>query len=203
MGGLAVLLLLGFYLWGAYKIVRLAKPRWAKALVILVVILIPTADAVYGRIKLRQMCEAEGGLKVYKVMEGVEGFDNPKDEPLEQWLRINGFKFIEGIDRSGKPSRMSLRADGTIALELGVAPISKYFYEDTHGNSDDIFYRIEKTIRVRNTDEVLSRAVNFSYAGGWVERFVDSLYAARGTAGRCGPDVLITELVTKTLKPIK
>jgi len=62
MGGLAVLLLLGFYLWGAYKIVRLAKPRWAKALVILVVILIPTADAVYGRIKLRQMCEAEGGL---------------------------------------------------------------------------------------------------------------------------------------------
>lgn len=49
MGGLAVLFLLGLYfvltVWAVYEV----KPLWAKGLVLLAALLIPTADAVYGR----------------------------------------------------------------------------------------------------------------------------------------------------------
>ena len=74
MGGLLGLLLIGLYIGGAYKIVQWIKPIWGKTLAVVVVVLIPTADAVYGRIKLKQMCEADGGLKIYRTVEGVEGF---------------------------------------------------------------------------------------------------------------------------------
>lgn len=77
MGGLLVLVLIGLYVWGAYKIVRRTPPIWAKALVVIAAVLIPTADAVYGRYKLKQICAAEGGLRIYRVVEGVAGFDNP------------------------------------------------------------------------------------------------------------------------------
>jgi len=203
MGGLLILVLIGLYIWATKKAIYRVQPAWGKALVVLTAVLLPTTDAVYGRFKLRQMCEAEGGLRIFRVVEGVAGFENPKGSPLEQWIRNGGFRFIEGTDPSGKPSRMSLQVDGTVALEVGVAPISEYVYGDTHGNSDDIYYRIEKAIRVRKTGEVLSRTVNFSYAGGWAERLIAGVYASRGQAGTCGQDISITELVTKTLKPIK
>jgi hypothetical protein len=203
MGGLLVLALIAGYVWGVSKLFRRVHPWWAKALVIIAAILIPTVDAVYGRIKLKQMCATEGGLHIYRVVERVAGFGKTKGEPVEQWLRREGYKFVEGIDRSDKPSRMSLQDDGTIVLEVGIVPISEYVYEEKLGSSSDIFSRTEKSVRVKTTGEILSRAINISYAGGWFERFVSGLYAARGTAGTCGPNILITEIVTTTLKPTK
>lgn len=203
MGGLLVLFLIGLYVWVAYKVVRRARPIWGKALIVVVAILIPTADAVYGRYKLMEMCAAEGGLRIYRVVEGVAGFDDPKSRPTEGWLTKHGYQFIEGEELSGKRFRLSRRPDGTFLREEGITPISEYVYEIELGDAKDIFYRIEQRIRVRATGEILSRAVNFSYAGGWFERFVNGLYAARGTAGTCGPDVDITRFVAQTLKPIK
>jgi hypothetical protein len=56
MGGLLVLVLVGLYLWIAYVAVRKVPKVWGKALALVVVVLIPTADAVYGRIKLKHLC---------------------------------------------------------------------------------------------------------------------------------------------------
>ena len=81
--------------------------------------------------------------------------------------------------------------------------MTKYIYEMDKGDSQDIYIRSGSHIRVRRTGEVLSRDVNINYAGGWFERFVSGLYAARGTAGMCGPIVSKHELIFKTLKPIK
>lgn len=203
MGGLAVLALLGLYVWGAYKAVALAKPRWAKVLVTLVIILIPTADAVYGRIRLRQMCETEGGLHIYRVVEGAEGFDDPESVPYEQWLKEDGYKFVEGVEIGGKRSRLRRQQDGKLIREVGISPISEYIYEMDPGNYRNIYDRSGSQVRVRNTGEILSRDINVNYAGGWFERFVNGIYAARGTAGTCGPIVSKHELVTRTLKPIK
>lgn len=203
MGGLLVLFLIGLYVWLAYKVVRRARPLWGKAVIVVVAILIPTVDAVYGRYKLKEMCAAEGGLRIYRVVEGVAGFDNPKFQPDEGWITQNGYKFVEGKELSGKRSRLSRRPDGTFWREEGITPISEYVFEYELGDTKDIFLRIEKRIRVRATGEILSRTVNFSYAGGWLERFINGLYAARGTAGTCGPDVDITRFVAQTLKPSK
>ena len=202
MGGLLVLALIAGYIWGAAKLFKKVGPYWAKVLVVIAAILIPTADAVYGRIKLKQMCEAEGGLHIYRVVEGVEGFEDPESRPTEGWLMKHGYRFVEGREANGKHSRLILEPDGTVSRELDVALKSQFLYEATLGNTSDIYVRIEKSVRVRNSGEILSRTINISYAGGWFERFVAGLYAARGTAGTCGPNIPITELITKTLKPI-
>lgn len=203
MGGLLVLALIGAYGWGAAKLFKQIDQYWAKALVVVAAILIPTADAVYGRIKLKQMCEAEGGLHVYRVVEGVEGFDDPRTAPYEDWITKYGYRVVEGDEINGKESRLSLLPDGSILRETGISPTSKYIYELDKGNPRDTYHRIESRVRVRDSGEILSRSINFRYAGGWFEGFVSGFYAAKGNAGNCGPIIYPVELITKTLKPIK
>ena len=74
MGGLAVFSLIGLYFFIFYKIVKAIKSKRYKWLAIAILSLIPTADAVVGRIYLQHLCSIEGGLKVYRVAKGVEGF---------------------------------------------------------------------------------------------------------------------------------
>ena len=203
MGGLLILFLAGLYIWGTNKLVRRIQPIWGKALIVIAAILIPTADAVYGRYKLKEMCAAEGGLHIYRVVEGVAGFDNPKFQPDEGWLTKHGYKFIEGKELSGKRFRLSLRPDGTFLREEDITPISEYVYEDEHGNDKDIYSRYEQRIRVRATSEILSKAVNISYEGGWLERFAAGVYAAKSYAGSCqeGADrIWPDQIVMQTLK---
>ena len=202
MGGLLVLSLIAGYIWGAAKLFKRVGPYWMKALVVVAAILIPTADAVYGRIKLKQMCETEGGLHVYRVVEEVEGFDALSLGPDDEWILKYGYRFVEGEELGGKRSRLSLQPDGKIVREVGITPITEYIFEWDKGDSRDVFDRSGTHIRVRSTGEIISRYVNINYAGGWFERFVNGLYASRGTAGMCGPVVSVHELVTKTLKPI-
>ncbi|WP_418647611.1 hypothetical protein ACNQFN_22375 [Thauera butanivorans] len=203
MGGLLVLALIAGYVWGAAKLFKRVGPYWAKALVVIAAILIPTADAVYGRIKLKQMCEAEGGLHIYRVVEGVEGFDYPSMTPIDEWIKKYGYHFIEGEALGGKRSRIRLQPDGKIVREVGVIPIAKYAYEVDKGDVRDTFLRIESRVVEKGSSEILARYVNIGYSGGWFERFVNGLYAATGNAGSCGPTVYPSELITKTLKPIK
>jgi hypothetical protein len=203
MGGLLVLFLIGLYVIGGNKLVRRTRSLWGKALIVVVAILIPTADAVYGRYKLREMCAAEGGLRIYRVVEGVAGFDDPKSRPDESWLRIRKYQFVEGEELSGKRSRLSVRPDGTFLREEGITPISEYVYEDERNDRKNIYHRYEQRIRAKASGEILGRNIDFNYAGGWFERFVNGLYATRGTAGTCGPFISATKFVPQILKPIK
>ncbi|WP_412480284.1 hypothetical protein [Azonexus sp. IMCC34839] len=203
MGGLFVFALVAGYIWVATKLFKHAAKRWTKAIIVIAAFLIPMADAIYGRIKLKQMCEAEGGMHIYRVVEGVEGFDNSVMTPHEEWIKKYGYYFVEGEEVGGKRSRISLQPDGKIRREVGIAPIAKYVYEVKKGDVRDTFIRIESRVRARDSGDVLSRDVQISYAGGWLERLVSGVYATRGNAGRCGPDILMPELVTKTLKPTK
>jgi hypothetical protein len=201
MGGLLVVALIAVYVWGAAKLFRRIGPYWAKALVAIAAILIPTADAAYGRIKLNQMCEAEGGLHIYRVVDGVEGFLDPGSEPHEGWLKTLGYLFVEGKGARGEFSRLSLNVDGGVLREEEVTPKSKYVFETKRGSPDDIYYRVEQSVRVRDSQELLGRAVNIAYRGGWFERFVSGLYASKGTADRCGQDISAA-FITDVLKSI-
>lgn len=203
MGEVLILALIAGYIWVVAAFFKRVGPYWAKALVVVAALLLPTADTVYGRMKLKQMCEAESGLHVYRVIENAEGFDYPIMTPNDEWITKYGYHFIEGEELSGKRSRVSLQPNGKIVREKEVTPIAKYVFELDKGDVRDTFQRIESRLVARDSGEVLARVVNMSYAGGWFERLVNGLYAARGTARRCGPDILITELVTKTLKPKK
>jgi len=203
MGGLAVLLLLGFYLWGAYKIVRLAKPRWAKALVILVVILIPTADAVYGRIKLRQMCAAEGGFKINHVASGVDGFLIDQGAS-DFWIKQYGYQYNEGGERPDQRVNRYVLRDGAIALEWNVPSLARYEARFVRPNMREQFERDEYLVRDRKNDEVLGKYVQIGFRGGWAEQMLRGFSdAGAGWAASCGQqDPRIFEsLILKTLKP--
>jgi hypothetical protein len=203
MGGLLVLALIAGYVWGTAKLVRMTNPAWARVLIVIAAILIPTADAVYGRIKLKQMCEAEGGLHIYRVVKGVEGFESSDSQPTEGWLKMHKYQFVEGSWIDGKSFRLSMNPDGTVLQEFGIAPKSEYLFGMSPGDPNNTYFRIEWTVRTRNTDEVLGRFVNIAYKGGWFERLVGGLYAAGGAVDRCGADMSGTEFVKKVLTPIK
>jgi len=203
MMGLYFLVLIGGYIWIVSKIRKRVHPYWGKVLVVVVAILIPTADHMYGKIKLWQMCNSEGGLHIYRVVEGVDGLYLPfRTGGDSWWLEKQGYKFIEERGEvDGTYDRISLQPDGTYLHEKGVAPISKYAYESSGiVDINETFSRIDKFVRVRDTGEILSRFTDIYYAGGWFSR----LYRSVGmSGGSCKQNVRLDELITKTLKPIQ
>lgn len=205
MGGLAVLVLIGAYFWIAHKTVRAIPSKWGKALAIVVFVLVPTTDAVYGRIKLRQMCEAEGGLKIYKTVEGVEGLYVDEFRPDSTWIGMYGYRFVEGKDYDGKYMRLSRGSDGKIVEEKNVALKSQYRYEYSGGDFGIGYALEEKRILDLQTNEILARARNISYEGGWAERFIARFSGSRsGFAGAClegAETISLYKFVTETLKP--
>lgn len=208
MGGLLVLFLLGVYVWIAYKAVRWTRPRWGKVLLVLAFVLVPTADAVHGRIRLKQLCEAEGGLRIYRTVEGVEGFYEAS-KPDETWIRKYSFVFVEGegtLNGKSVIDRLVLQADGNIRLEKNVEQRSKYRLRFGRGNVSDSYLRTDVVVETTNSKELLGRITDFNYAGGWVERLLAVISdAGRGSAGTCGlkPYVrgLHEELIAATLRP--
>ena len=202
MGLLILLFLAVIYVLLVSLLMSYIKPWWLRPFVAIIFIAIPTVDAVYGRYRLHQMCDAEWGLKIYRVVDNAPGFYDPLNSPTEGWIKKYGYKYIEGRGPGGQLARMILKEDGAIDMEIGGQPISKYVYEYKHGNINDIYYRSEQTIYVKATNEILSRAVNINYSGGRVERLLAAIYGERGSAENCGKDVGI-EIFTKTLNPIR
>jgi len=204
MAALLIFFLTWLYYRAVRKVLKRVKSYWGKALVIVIALLIPTADAVYGRHKLKRLCAQEGGLHIYRVVEGVKGFESPNIRPDKDWLGIGKYQFMEGkeLGSSGKRSRLSLRPDGTYLREVDITPVSEYVYEYIPGGIKNIYSKAEQRVYVRATGEVLGRYVNIYYAGGWVERAINGLYAAHGNSGMCEPHFMHSEdFILKVLKP--
>lgn len=203
MGGIAVLFLLGLYFVLTVVAIVKAKPLWAKGLVLLAALLIPTADAVYGRIKLQQMCKAEGGLKVYRVAENVEGF--MADSTSEFTLSKYGFQFTEGDSSPNKYYRFS-KQNGQIIREENVTPKSQYRLSLKFiGDMKDRFIKNQYVIDSMIKDEVLATDTQIAFNGSWAERFLAQFSdSGGGTVAWCTNtelDVLkrIDRIITSTL----
>jgi hypothetical protein len=201
MGGLSVLALLGLYIFLAITVFNAAKTTSAKAIVLLLALLIPTADAIYGRIKLQQMCKAEGGLKVYRVAEHVEGFMGYADEEM---ITKYGYQFVESCDVSKNCYKFSKKNEDVVK-EYKVTPKSKYRLRLIYGNNKDIYNHTQYIIEDIATSEVLATDTALAFRGGWVERFLDRLDGDVGdNVALCSnlPDSLIRikNLIISTLK---
>lgn len=204
MGGLAVLFIVGLFVLIAYKAVRASERRWVKAVVVVVAVLIPSADAIYGRIKLKHMCETEAGLKVYRVAEHVEGF---MDEGISRdyWVKEQSFKFSEDPLRSnGTTTRYSRQIDGQIIKEEHVFPKSQYRLRYVYPNTKAVYNHYGYSIENIATGEVLATHIWVAFNGGWAERFLAmSSDAGGGNVALCSndqPALYIDKLVNSTLK---
>ena len=121
MGGLAILFVVGLYLAiGLWIVVK--SPGWWRLVALLAIVLIPTADALWGRyVTLPRLCK-DAGLKVYGKASKEGGLMGSSAD--EYWLTKYGFPFVEGVDGAKKVYRRSLR-DGKAVLELDVKPQAK------------------------------------------------------------------------------
>ena len=172
MGGLAMLILIGLYFGLATIAIVKVKPDWAKGLALLATLLIPTTDAVYGRIKLQGMCKAEGGLKVYRVINGVEGFmDN---STRDYWIKNHGYQFTESSPVNGKVTRYS-KKDGQIIKEDPVSPKSQYQIRHKIYGEKEPFRHDQYLIVNIVTSEILATDTQIGFNGGWVERFIATI----------------------------
>lgn len=186
MGGLAVLFILGLYFLLTLLAVIIAKPLWAKGLVLLAALLIPTADAMYGRYKLKQMCAAEAGLKVYKVAHNVEGFMDDGTHS-DYWVKEHGYQFAEDRPMNGTTTRYS-RRDGQVIQDNQVTPKSKYRLRQSYGDDKSVYRLSQYLVEDVSTGEVLAKDTRIAYKGGWAERFLAAFSdAGVGNVAWCTP----------------
>jgi len=169
MGGLAILVLIGLYIAGAVWVMKIQKSRRAKAIALVIALLIPTTDAIIGRIYLQHLCDTEGGLKVYRVVEGVEGFMEP-GATTDYWVKNYGYQFTEGLIPGGKYNRFSRQGDQIIQEWDVTKPKSKYrvYYQGSRGLYSRAIYRVVDIA----SEDVLATYTSLAFGGGWAERFL-------------------------------
>lgn len=168
MGGLAMLAVVGLYLGVAiWTVVK--SPGWWRLVALLAVVVIPTADALWGRyVKLPRLCK-DAGLKVYAKAskEGGLMLSTADDYLLTKY----GFPFVEGVDGARKVYRRSMR-DGQPALEANVQPLAKYRLRATElwpaQGFEGTSYRIEEIESGRPVGEFAT----YAFTGGWAERLL-------------------------------
>lgn len=169
MAGLGVIFIFGIYFFVTYLLVKLAKPTWLKAVVLIVALLIPSVDAIYGRVKLKHMCEAGAGLKVNRVAEHVAGFMASTAD--ESWIKQYGYQFSEGERTPKKYYRIS-KQDGQIIVEENVTPKSLYRIRLQHLDEEETYRRSQYLIEVISTSEILATDTQFGFNGGWAEKLI-------------------------------
>lgn len=201
MGGIGFLLVIILYIVGSAALVAHIPTLKFKIVALLAVLLIPTADAVYGRIKLQQMCEADGGLKVYQVAHNVEGYMNGWAEPDKYIVEHQGYKFAESEVSKGIFNRVSMQND-ILKYEDNVKPQSKYkAYIAEQVRLDQSYWYQDAVIETYPEGQVMVRDRMYSFRGGWAERFLGSFADAGTDSVRCEMRGLNSqELVLKYLK---
>lgn len=204
MGGLAALFFIGLYIAIAYWVFKRCGGSNVRWLVLAVAVLIPSGDAVVGRLYLKQLCAEEGGLKVYRVAEHVDGF---MDDYRDYWVKAGKYQFTEEFPVNGKVIRYS-KNNGQIIREDNVLPQSQYRVRLQHmGDVHDRYLRNMYLVESIPNGEILATDTQIAFNGGWAERFI-ALFsdAGGGTVAWCtntelDPVARHRRLVTTALKP--
>jgi hypothetical protein len=207
MGGLGFVIVIAAYLAIAVAVVRVLKSTRMRCAAIVGFLLIPTADAITGRLYLEKKCASEGGLKVYRVVENVDGFLMADNMPGEHWLQDYGFRFAEGYVQQDNTVTRIYQVDGKIVQEWNVPSKARFRSRFISAADDDAYLKSEAVVEVIASGEVLARYTGIYFRGGWAERFLSGFSDARGgTTARCDewrPEVFRQETILGALKPTK
>lgn len=212
MGGLAILLIVVLYIavvtWLAFRVKRWSR----KALLLLVAFLLPTADGYLGRKYVEHLCARDGGLKVFRVVDNVDGVLGLM--PDKATLERTGFRFIEYEGSFSDPGRAYRRierlADGEIVESFDTKPRAKYEPREKIVGRRLLtveFGYADSMVVVRETGEVLVSYRRYGGGAGWAERFLaqfaDSGYAAAVTCPPYEQQMVGEALFLAALKPTK
>lgn len=131
------------YLGIAWLVVKRVPSKKAKWIAVAVFVLIPTWDEILGRIYFKYLCETQGGIKVYKVVE----------LPGEYWAADGKPKFYD--DKNGN---FYLTQD--YPSELKIEGHSSILHID----------RLITILRDKEKEKSIAEKVSYMYWGGWFVR---------------------------------
>lgn len=203
---LALILYVGLALFiGLFIRKRFKTPKAqsiAQVLTLLIFLLIPTWDIIPGKIYFNHLCKTEGGVKIYRTVEGVEGFmsDAIGSGSAKHFLNSIGYRYIEGKELN-QFYRYSLSATGVLSEQEIDQPISRYSLTRATSQLPLQVKAQEEVIVDKNSREKLAIKKQFYRSGNWLQVKVSPFL---GGGDYC-PQAQSTsaELLAKTLRPIK
>jgi len=132
-------------------------------------LLIPTWDVIPGQRYFKHLCETEAGIRIYKAVEGVDGFREYSGGPGDDAVKKYGYRFIE-TERPGIGLlRLSLDSGGNVIKQPVTEPISQYAVRETRENLDWNVEKVQKVIFDERTRERLGTFSIFYFSGNWVQ----------------------------------
>ena len=164
-----------------------------------VFVLIPTWDIIPGKIALAHYCEQEGGIKIKRSVEGVEGFLSLDGRAYEEYFKRYGYKYVETATekrdpRTGKAAgieyvRVTLGEDGKLKKEKIDRPLSRYAYKEAprlgEGRLPFGIVRNVDSIVDLQSNELLATRTEIYWRGNWLQRYASPIL---GSGGYCKKD---------------
>lgn len=214
MTGLIVLGIFIVYVAIAIGITATVKGAW-KLLVIAVFILIPTWDIIPGKIALARYCEEEGGIKINRSVDGVDGFVSIGGGAYEEYFTKFGYKYIEIVKVVRDPRtnnvvgteywQVTLGSDGRLKERRVDHPSSKYAYKEAprlgEGRMAFGIVRNVDSIVDLQTNETLATRTEIYWRGNWLQRYASPIL---GSGGYCEKDrAEVGKFYVETLGPTK
>lgn len=191
------------YRWAARrKFEKIGRSAAALAVAFLA-FAIPFGDHALGYVHFSQLCEREGGTKIYRTVPKAEGF---------QWWAISsgqmalqyGYTFVEGGVDVDRVRRYEVK-DGTVTEYKNVPSISTYVVDPADRTQPEErqlgIIRYRRMIADRRTGEMLAEHVSFQYRGGWLIRAL--LAGFGGFGAKCRPGIDSERFITSVLKPVR
>lgn len=168
-------------------------------------IVVAYTDVVVITLETRRLCREEGGLHIYKTVEG-KGFSG--DTGIKFWSQY-GFQYVESQNRSGQIFRYTMR-NGKEHKEKVSEFRSRYEYTLPSDVIESRFRKIENRIRDRHTGEILGKMVYVQAYPGWADSVIFKLLGNVWLPPGCDGDYLPRkakrtlhgdDLVTAVIKP--
>ena len=204
MIGLIFLLVLALYAGMAWFIVKALPSKRAKYTVIAIFVLIPTWDVVPGWFYLWYLCETEGGVKVFKSVENVDGFLDKSQNMLGRDAVMKyGYKFMEGGEGGAQLYRYSIDQNGKLQREKIDEPISKYGVQSADHHLPFNTTKYEHTIVDLQTQEKLAVSIKLYRAGNWVQKIAEPLLGGGAYCPSKHITLIYKLFYLDTLKPTK
>lgn len=207
MIGLLFLFILVVYITAVVFTVRRLQSKAVKYIAIAIYVLIPTWDILPGYVYFRYLCETEGGNKIYRSVDNVDGFYSEGGMPFsdnDAFIK-HGYKFIEGPALTEGYKLYTLGPKGRIASKEISELTSKYGLRNVRSERSWNTIQFTEEIYDIKTNEVYARSTEFRYLGGWIHTESGKLIGmSSGLKMRCpyeaGYEKL--EMILSTLKPM-
>ena len=207
MIGLYFLTVIGIYALIWCWIVWWCKPRWAKWVLVLVAVVIPTWDLVPQHIAYRAACATEAGEYVASERIEVAGFFDAElsEEFARSFVEELGFKYIETytIRATGKTLiRVERDADGAVKTVDIARPTSRYEVSSFNYLRADRLRAFGKRVIDRETGNVVASQATIAKARSWLFRALfPSSWPGGGGAACSGESYRYPGLVPGFLVP--